>query len=181
MKYIKTLIGTFVTLALFATVASAAPSTNLVATTTDNLGPWTLAVSGQGNTALNNSSTYKSSDVGAEFQIGYNTVVILPAEIGIRQGIGYSDSTGATWNFSTKVFTDLRVIKLGNLEADAGVNVGNTYGNQVGDWTGAPEVIGRLYLKKDVDLFGRVEYPFDLTKGTSQDSLTYTIGLRVRF
>jgi hypothetical protein len=181
MKYIKTLVGVFVALALFATVASAAPSTNLVATTTETLSPWTFSLSGQGNSTLNNNSTYKSSNVGAEFQLGYITKIVLPAEVGLRQTIGYSDSQGANWNLSTKTFSDWTIIRVGNLEADAGGNFGTSYGNQVGDWTAAPEVVGRLYLKKDVDVFGRVEYPFDLTKGTSENTLVYSIGLRVRF
>jgi hypothetical protein len=181
MKHIKTLVGVFAALALFATVASAAPSTNLVATTTDTLSPWTFSLSGQGNSTLNNNSTYKSSNVGAEFQLGYITKIVLPAEVGLRQTIGYSDSQGANWNLSTKAFSDWTVIRVGNLEADAGGNFGTSYGNQAGDWTAAPEVVGRLYLKKDVDVFGRVEYPYDITKGASQDTLTYTIGLRVRF
>jgi len=181
MKYIKTLVGVFAALALFATVATAAPSTNLVATTTETLTPWTFSLSGQGNSTLNNNSTYKSSNVGAEFQLGYITKIVLPAEVGLRQAIGYSDSQGATWNLSTKAFTDLTIVRVGNLEAGAGGNFGTAYGSQTGDWTAAPEVVGRLYLKKDVDVFGRVEYPYDITKGASQDTLTYTIGLRVRF
>jgi len=180
MKYIKLLVATIVA-SLFVSVASAAPSTNLVATTTDNLTPWTFSLSGQGNSTLNNNSTYKNSNIGAEFQLGYITKIVLPAEVGVRQVIGYSDSEGANWNLSTKAFTDFTLIRVGNLEADAGGNIGTTYGNQPGYWTAAPEVVGRLYLKKDVDVFGRVEYPYDITKGASQDTLTYTIGLRVRF
>ena len=181
MNYIKLLVTTFV-VSLFTTLAtSAAPSTNLVVATTDNLGPWTFAVSGQGNSTLDTSVKYKNSDIGAEFQIGYNTTLVFPTEVGLRQSIGYSDASGANWGLSTKAYSDWRVIRLGNLEADAGANVGDSYGTQTGDWTAAPEVVGRVYLKKDVDLFGRVEYPFDLTKGTSQNTLLYSIGIRIRF
>ncbi len=181
MKYIKLLVATFVASLLVISAASAAPSTNLVATTTDTFTPWTFSLSGQGNSTLNNNSTYKNSNVGAEFQLGYITKIVLPAEVGVRQVIGYSDSQGANWNLSTKAFSDWTLIRLGNLEADAGGNFGTTYGNQPGNWSAAPEIVGRIYLKKDVDVFGRVEYPYDITKGASQDTLTYTIGLRVRF
>ncbi len=181
MKYIKLLVAAFVA-SLFVTAASAAPSTNLVASTTDDLGPWTFALSGQGNSTLNNNSAkFQHSNIGAEFQVGYNTTVVFPTELGVRQVIGYNDADSAQWFLSTKVYSDWKVIRLGNLEADAGANVGNSYGTTTGDWTAAPEIVGRLYLKKDVDVFGRVEYPYDLTKGATEDTLTYTIGLRVRF
>jgi len=184
MKYIKTLVGAFVALTLLTTAVQAAPSTNTTATvqqTVSDLGLWTFALSGQGNTTINNSSTKVSSNIGAEFQLGYITKIVLPAEVGVRQGIGYADANSASWMLSTKVYSDWKVVRVGNLEADAGVNVGATYGNRPINYTASPEIVGRLYLKKDVNLFARVEYPFDLSAGKSQDNLVYTLGLQVRF
>ena len=181
MKYIKTLVGAFVALALLATSVQAAPSTNTVSQVASDLGLWTFALSGQGNSTINNTSTKVSSNIGAEFQLGYNTIVITPAEIGVRQGIGYADGNGASWAFSTKLYSDWKIIRVGNLEAAAGANVGAIYGSNPISYTASPEVVGRVYLKKDVNLFGRVEYPFDLSAGKAQDNLIYTIGLQVRF
>lgn len=181
MKYIKTLVGALVATSLFVTAASADPSTNApLAQPSGDLGSWTLSLSGQGASALN---TYKvaHSTIGGEFQIGHSGQFILPLEAGVRQGIGYSDAGGANWALATKVYSDWTLIKLGNLEFDTGANAGLSYGNQPFDWSAAPEVVTRLYLKKDVDLFGRVEYPFDLNTGKSDNELAYTIGLRVRF
>jgi hypothetical protein len=65
-----------------------------------------------------------------------------------------------------------------------GGNIGATYGNTPLVWKAAPEGVVRLYLKQDVDLFGRVEYPFALNGSSSpvaQNSLVYTLGLRVKF
>ena len=45
----------------------------------------------------------------------------------------------------------------------------------------AAELVGRIYLKKDVNLFGRIEYPFDLNQGKAEGDLLYKIGLQVRF
>ena len=148
MKYINTLIAV---LAVFTTTTFAAPSTNLVASTTDNLGPWTVAVSGGGSSALSGAKI-DSSTVGGEFELGHSAKIVLPAEVGIRQSIGYSDANGSSMDYSTKVFADVTVIRLGNLEADAGVNAGFAYGNQPEVFTAAPEVVARLYLKNDVDL-----------------------------
>lgn len=182
MKYIKAVVGAVVALSLVVSVASASPSTNAVVAKVSDLGPWTFALSGQGNTKLeDNTAHYKSSTIGAEFELGHSAQIVLPAEVGFRQSIGYSDASDSHWDLSTKAFTDWRVFRLGNLEADAGGNAGVAYGNQSADWTVSPEATARLYLKKDVDLFGRVEYPYDITKGTVENNLTYTLGLRVRF
>lgn len=180
MKYIKVLLAITVC-SLFTSLAFASPSTNNIVQVNDALGPWTFSLSGQGNTKLNNDAKVANSSVGAEFELGHSANIVLPETFGIRQGIGYSDSSGATWNFSTKAFADATIVKLGNLEFDAGVNGGISYGNQPLDWMVAPEAIVRLYLKTDVDVFGRVEYPFDITKGAADNNLVYSLGLRIRF
>jgi hypothetical protein len=182
MKYIKTLVGALVATALLVTVASAAPSTNApLATPASDLGQWTLSLSGGGSTALGGDAKDVGSAVGGEFQLGHDAKIILPAEVGLRQSIGYSDVNGSSWLFGTKAYTDWTVLRLGNLQFDAGGNVGLTYGNTTPKWTAAPEIVSRLYLKKDVDVFARVEYPFNLTDGKAENRLTYVLGVRVRF
>jgi len=183
MKYIKTLVGALLATALLVTVATAAPSTNApLATPTDSkLGEWTLSLSGGGSTALGGDAKNVGSAIGGEFQLGHDAKIILPAEVGLRQSIGYSDVKGSSWLFGTKAFTDWTIVKFGNVEFDAGGNIGLSYGNTTPKWTAAPEVVGRLYLKKDVDFFARVEYPFNLTDGKSENRLTYVLGIRVRF
>jgi hypothetical protein len=179
MKYIKTLIVSLVAVALLSVTAARAADTS-TNSTGYSLGPWTLSLSGAGSSALNDAKI-KSSTVGGEFELGHKGELILPLDAGIRQSISYSDVTGNEWAFGTKAFSDWRIVKLGPVELGAGGNAGINYGNQKSDWTGAPEVVGRLYLKKDVDLFGRVEYPFDLNKAEDLHTLAYKIGLRVRF
>lgn len=182
MKYIKTLVGALLATALLVTVATAAPSTNapLATPTSSDLGQWTLSLSGGGSTALGGADKNVSA-IGGEFQLGHDAKIILPAEVGLRQSISYADANGASWLFGTKAYTDWTIVKLGNLEFDAGGNIGLTYGNTTPVWTAAPEVVGRLYLKKDVDCFARVEYPFNLTDGKAENRLTYVLGIRVRF
>lgn len=181
MKYIKTLVGALLATALLVTVASAAPSTNApLAAPASDLGQWTLSLSGGGSTALGGADK-TSSAIGGEFQLGHDAKIILPAEVGLRQSIGYSDVNGSSWLLGTKAYTDWTVLKLGNLQFDAGGNIGLTYGNTTPIWTAAPEIVGRLYLKKDVDVFTRVEYPFNLTDGKAENRLTYVLGIRVRF
>ena len=186
MKYIKTLIGAFVAGALLTIAASAqqaVPTTTAVAKTTPDVGPWSLALAGTGNSVLNNNdSKIQNSHFATEVQIGYDTKIVLPTQVGLRQSIAYSDSSGANWAGSSTVFADVRVVRVGNLEADAGGNVGVNYGTGVTSvWTAAPEIVARLYLKKDVDVFARAELPYNITNGKLENNIPYTLGLEVKF
>ena len=181
MKYIKTLMASLVAVALLSATAVYAADTQLTTSSTGYTpGPWTFSLSGAGSSALDQARLTRST-VGGEFEIGHDGNFVLPFNAGIRQSIGYSDATADQWALSTKVYSDWTLIKLGSLEADAGGNVGLSYGSQVGDWTAAPEVVARLYLTKYADVFGRVEYPFDLNTAKDLHTLVYAIGLRVRF
>jgi len=182
MKYIKTLVGALLATALLVTVATAAPSTNApIVKSKGYLDKWTLSLAGGGSTALGGDAEKVGSAVGGEFQLGLPGHFVLPLEAGIRQGVSYNDVNSSTWLLSTKVYSDWTVVKFGNLQFDAGGNVGISYGNTSPTWTIAPEVVSRLYLKKDVDVFTRVEYPFDLNEGKSLNRLTYTFGIRLGF
>jgi hypothetical protein len=179
MKLIKSLGVLLAITALFAITAGAATTNAPVATATPTLGPWTLSVEGGGSTALTGD---KDSVVGATFELGHNGKFIVPFVGGLRQSVGWEDSDGANWKFGTKLFADVPVLKLGkNVQLDVGGNAGILYGNCSPEWTISPEVVTRLYLKKDVDVYLRVEYQYNLTTGKSQDTLVYGIGLRIRF
>ena len=185
MKYIKTLVSAIIAVALCTTVVSAATSTNspvVVVTPTGDLGPWTLSLSGGGQSALNNDKGNNSA-VGATFDVGYSVgkIATFPIESGVRQFIGYSDVNSSEWILSTKPYADVTLYKVKSFEFDAGANIGYAYGNTPSTWTVGPEAIGRVYLKKDVDFFGRIEYPYNLNDGKSENDLLYSIGLRVRF
>ena len=179
MKYIKTILGVLFASVLLTTVATAA--TNEIATKDVDKDYWTFGFSGGGVSDLGGNKLNNSSLQG-DLSLGRSGKFVLPLEIGVRQGFGYSDASGADWKFSTKLYSDWTLIKLGNFEFDAGGNAGLTYGTHKEPvWTAAPEGIVRFYLKKDVDLFGRVEYPFNLNEGRAQESLVYVLGMRIRF
>jgi len=179
MKCIKTLVGVFSAAVLLVSAAYAAPSTNaVVAEPTGALADWAVSLSGKGATSTGDNS---DSAIGAEIQLGHSGNLVLPLEAGVRQSISYSDVSGASWLLGTKVYSDWTLIKVGNLQFDVGGNIGANYGDTKLTWLVAPEVVGRLYLKKDVDVFARLEYPFDLNAGKALDTLVYSLGLRVRF
>ena len=181
MKYMKTLASLALAV-LFVSAATAATTNAPVAPTTSQ---WTLSLSGAGSTSLNSGG---NSTVGGEFELGKTTPVLVPLlkwntdlNYGVRQSVGFSDVNCAKWQLGTKLFTDVKLLAWKSFEVDAGGNAGALYGNRELGWTAAPEVVGRVYLKKDVDFFGRVEYPFNLNTGRAENSLLYTLGVRVKF
>ena len=178
MKY-KIILGVLFASVLLTTVATAA--TNEIVTKNVDKDYWTFSFSGGGASDLGGGKL-NNSGLQGDFSLGRSGKFVLPLEIGVRQGFGYSDTSGADWKFSTKLYSDWTIMKLGNLEFDAGVNAGLIYGtHKEPTWTAAPEGVFRFYLKKDVDLFGRVEYPFDLNAGRAQESLVYVLGMRIKF
>ncbi len=179
MKYIKFVLAALVAATLLTTTTLAATNAAVVATPASDLGPWTLSLGGGGTTTLGGDS---DTAVGAQFELGHDGKLVLPLTAGVRQGIAWSESEGSDWQFSTRLFSDWTLIRLGSFEIDAGGNAGLNYGTSAEPkWTAAPEVVARLYLKNDIDTFVRVEYPFDLTNGRAEDALTYILGVRVRF
>ncbi len=155
---------------------------------------------------VNDNSTY-----GSEIEIGHSLKLGLPGEIGIRQDFNYSEttvnsvsvtsvpsgppccsvgspttingkSTTSNLQFGTKLFYDWQLFRVGNLAIDAGVNGGAYYGSgQSLDWQTSPEVDVRIFLTKNVNTFGRVEYPFDINTSQFTGGLDYTVGLQFRF
>lgn len=174
MKYIKTVLG-----ALFATVLLAT-STFAADSAAKPTGQWTLSLDGSGAVTTTTPSTFNG---GLELSLGHTGELILPLEVGVRQGVGYSNGEGDNWALNTKLYSDWTLIKLGNLEFDAGINGGVAYGNQPLAWSFAPEAIARLWLLKDVNTFVRAEFPFDVTsnKVEYRNAIGLFLGLQARF
>jgi opacity protein-like surface antigen len=177
MKYIKTLVAALVATALFTTAAVAATNAPAVTVPAADKGDWTLTLAGSGATTLSGVS---QSDVGLELGVGHTGKVLLPVELGVRQTIAYN-SKPASLGFNSKIYADFTLIKVWNVELQAGANAGVAYGDTAFTYSVAPEAVAKLYLKKDIWAFGRVEYPYDISAGTSKNTLVYTIGLGLSF
>ena len=178
MKLVKTLFGVLFATALFT--VSAIGATNAVASATSTSSDlWKLTLAGQ---SVIQTQSPGDASAGLTFGLSRNVVEFAPAEIGVRQSIGWAngpDKNAGSWVLSTTVFDDWRVIKVGNFELLAGVRVGPTYGNTQLTWAGGPESEQRLWLKKDVFAFVREGYDFAFSDSglKSKDSLGLTIGL----
>jgi hypothetical protein len=179
MRYIKFALAALFAAALLTTTTLAATNTTVVAAPASDLGQWTFSLGGGGTTTLGAGS---DTAVGVQFELGHDEKLLLPLTAGLRQGVAWDESDGSNWKFSTRLFSDWTVLRLGNIQLDVGGNTGLNYGTTgAPKWVAAPEVVGRLYLKEDIDTFVRVEYPFDLTEGHAENALTYTLGVRIRF
>lgn len=207
-KFSKIIVGVFCAL-LLATSAFAADTavkaTNapVAVTTTPSTGlsylweqpkvedpSWVFAIGGSGATGLKGNS---ETAFGLNLQLGRTAQLLLPFEYGVRQSFSYASSTpqsactiggddDSSTLFTTKLYADWTLLTYKKLDLFAGGNVGLTYGNTSPLWTAAPETGLRFWLKKDVAIEGRVEFPFDLNDGAKfQDAMTYTVGLKLRF
>jgi hypothetical protein len=140
-----------------------------------NTDEWRVSLAGSGGTITKGNS---ASFFGAQASIGRTGRLILPVEAGIRQGISYADGTTVG---NTAAYADWTVLTAGNFELQLGASAGAAYGNIALTWEAAPEVVGKVYLKSDVWVFGRVAYPIELTTLSADNALTYVLGIGVSF
>lgn len=155
-------------------------SVNVNADTNDTVvspNAWVISLGGVGSTATtaNNDTVF-----GADLSVGYTGNLLLPLEAGIRQGISYDSSAV----FSTRVYADWTLFSIFNDRFDVfvGANAGVTYGDIQSVWTAAPEAGFRVWVKQDVAILARSEFPFRLNDGAEfSDSVRYFVGFLVKF
>ena len=192
MKYTKTLTSALVAIVLV--VASVASASDFKGPAVDTSTPfgfgktnaenWTLSLGGGGATTT--TGDFQSA-FGLNFQLGHTDKIIIPGEVGLRQGIGWSstpDKSGSDWLLSTAVYQDWKLLSYKSLDLYAGGNVALGYGNTTPRWSAGPEVEARLWLKKDVYTYLRTEYNFDLNTSEGikgQDALRFFLGVGFTF
>ena len=182
MKFIKTIIAGLSALALSVSVMAAdktveAAKAPVAVETKSTDYAWVVSLGGAGTTATVGDH---ETAVGADISIGHTGTLLLPVEVGVRQGVSY-DSTAV---FATKVYSDWTLVSLAQntLDVFAGANVGVVYGDVQASWTAAPEAGLRWWVKQDVAVLVRAEAPFQLDSGAEfTDSVRYFIGFQVRF
>lgn len=156
-------------------LATANAATNTTETVKEQ---WALTLSGVGSTA---TSGDKSTAVGADISIGRTGHLLLPLEAGVRQKFAYSTHNDDVVA-GTALYSDFTLFTLfKKVDMFVGGNVGAAYGNTPFVWTAAPEAGLRFWLKKDVALYGRAEFPFNLNSVKFNETITYVLGLQVRF
>jgi len=160
---------------LLAAVFVAVLCLSAVRATDEVGGEWVVSLGGAGATVTSGDT---STGFGADLSVGYTGKVLLPVEIGLRQGVTYSDNDTL---LSTRVYSDWTLFTVKNVDLFAGGAVGITYGNTKPIWTIAPEAGLRWWVKDDVAVIGRVEVPFDMVEWEYNDVLRYFIGFQVKF
>jgi hypothetical protein len=193
-KISKLIVGVFCAL-LLATSAFAANSDGMVssmttvttvpATDTPPLfGDWVFTLAGVGATTTANDS---ESAFGVSLSVGRDlTLFGTKDEVGVRQTFAYASPDGGTFLGSTRLYADVCVFCF-NLTKDipvevyVGGNVGPTYGNTPLTWVAAPEAGVDVWLAKNVAIDARIDYPFNLNRGHSEDVLEYVLGVKFKF
>lgn len=137
---------------------------------------WTVSLGGVGSTVTSGDT---ATAFGADLSIGRTGNLLLPVEGGIRQGVSY-DGDSTTLG-TTKVYLDWTLFTVKTVDVFVGGNAGVTYGNTKPQWEIAPEAGVRWWLKDDVAVLARAEYPFDLDGWDQKDTLRYFLGFQVKF
>jgi len=94
-------------------------------------------------------------------------------ELGVRQSIGYSDtsagSNGSSWNASTRLALDYH-FDLGRWQPYVGANIGYVYGDSVKDtFEAAPEAGVKFFVNSTTFIQVGVEYQFFFNNGSDSD------------
>ena len=181
MKLVKTLLGVLFASALFTVTAIGAANAPVVDPGPPHSDLWKMTLAGSGAVQTQSPS---DAAVGLTLGLSRNVTVLVPAEFGVRQSVGWADvNQGSTWLFTTTVFNDWRIVKVGNVELLAGGRIGPTYGNTTTTWAGGPEAEARLWMKKDVYTFVRAGYDFAFSNSgiKSKDSVGLVLGVGFSF
>lgn len=138
-KISKLIVGVFcallLTVSAFAADTAVKASTNApvaVTTTPAPASDWVMTIGGAGATTTTGDS---QTAVGLNFSIGrtLNLVKGLPAEVGIRQSIGYASGDGGNTLLSTRSYLDVTVLEFNLTETTpVDVYVGGNIGPKIG-------------------------------------------------
>ncbi len=173
-KSYKVIVGAFCALLLAVSAAFAADTVKAAAAPVSE--QWTVSLGGVGSTATVGDG---QTDFGVDLSIGRTGKLFLPLEAGVRQGVVF-ESNDIVLN--TSLYADWTLFSVKKtVDVFAGANLGLVYGDTKPVWDLAPEAGLRVWVKKDVAVLARVEYPYDLTNGEWVDALRYFLGFSVRW
>jgi hypothetical protein len=165
------------------TAAQTAPAVNTTAITappvaTAPADAWVMTLGGVGATKTSGTA---ATGFGFDISLGKQGKLIFPLEAGVRQNFTYAASDNV--QLATKLYVDWTVLQYKKLDVFVGASGGALYGNTPLNWSLGPEAGARVWIKKDVAIVGRVEYPFSVTGNNvrNDDTLKYFLGLAVKF
>lgn len=176
-KLTKFLVGALCALALVTSVTAADTGAD-----TPNYNPsneWVVSLGGVGSTATTGDV---ETALGFDVSVGLTGRLLLPLEGGVRQSVSWDTEDSAV--FSTRAYADWTLVSLAKetLDVFVGANAGATYGDIQTVWTAAPEAGLRWWVKNDVSVLLRTEFPFRLNDGAEfTDRIVYFLGFQVRW
>lgn len=184
-KFTNMLVGVFCALLLVTSTFAAdtvSASTNAPVAVESVAAPvapgaWVISLGGVGDTTTTGNG---GTAFGVDLSVGRTGNLLLPLEGGLRQSVSYDD----TAVYSTKLYADWTLFSFAAERVDvfAGANAGFTYGDVQATWTVAPEAGLRLWVKNDVAILFRSEFPFQLNDGAEfADTVRYFLGFQIKF
>lgn len=137
---------------------------------------WEISLSGSGGTPSGGDSFNAVANVG----LGYFLTDAI--ELGIRQGIGYSDVTDNHWFGSSTFFGDYNLALNDKFVIFAG-GLGNvTYGDgQVAAWSAGPEAGIKYFVTPSTIIGFSVAYTWDINQTGDNNSGQFLYNLALSF
>lgn len=139
-------------------------------------GNWALQLSGAGA----NDQDFDGGAANLNASLGY--FMSKEAQVGIRQGITWTDATGGSaWTGDTRLFLDY------HFDADrwqpyVGVFIGYIYGDVAEEsWIGGPEVGVKYFVNSTTFIDVNAAYAFNLEEGLDSGSFFYGLGVGFRW
>jgi outer membrane protein W len=149
-------------------------------------GDWELTLGGTGS----NGPDFNGTTFNVNGSLGYFLTKEL--EVGVRQGIGYTDignagGDGSAWVASTRVALDYH-FDLNKIQPYIGANIGFVYGDGVHDtWEAAPEAGVKFFVNSTTFIQLSVEYQFffdqddDASEAFSDGQFVYGLNIGFRW
>jgi len=144
-------------------------------------GNWALEISASGS----NDSDFDGASAGVDFSLGH--FLTKEAEVGIRQGLDWTDlvgtsNSGSAWNGTTQLFLDYH-FDMDRWQPFIGINGGYTYGDNVRDTISYGPEAGVKYFVNSTTYIGfLVQYQVFCNEGDDSDAFEngaflYSLGI----
>ena len=141
-------------------------------------GNWELKLAGSGQ----NDQDFDGGSVGFSGSLGY--FVSKEMELGIRQGLNWSDAVGgggSAWTGDTRIFADYH-FDMDRWQPYIGGFIGYIYGDVSEEsWVAGPEIGVKYFVNSTTFIDVNGAYAFNLEEGLDEGSFFYQLGVGFRW
>lgn len=141
-------------------------------------GNWALTLAGSGS----NDQDFDGGSAAFSGSLGY--FFSKEFEVGVRQGITWTDATGgdgSAWTGDTRIFADYH-FDMDRWQPYVGVFGGYVYGDVAEEsWVGGPEVGVKYFVNSTTFIDVNAAYAFNLEEGLDEGAFFYQLGIGFRW